>query len=169
MIFCHYFLSLLCLFIHQGHQPLLLPCASFHNSCKNCCWGYNLEEAESLVFGGVLETYLAHSFIAKYPATAGANHYTTATVQILSSHRGMCFISAIEWNMLNTQFDKCVEFLNMVTTKHSDSQQWHFFPKMYRSKQTKTKFLSLKGKNRLKWVKNCNKWRINIAVPTRYQ
>ena len=96
MIFCHYFLSLLCLFIHQGHQPLLLSCASFHISCKNCCWGYNLEEAESLVFGGVLETYLAHSFIAKYPATAGANHYTTATVQILSSHRGMRFISAIE-------------------------------------------------------------------------
>ena len=57
----------------------------------------------------------------------------------------------------------------MVTTKHSDSQQRHFFPKMYRSKQTKTKFLSLKGKNRLKQVKNCNKWRINIAVPTRYQ
>ena len=80
------------------------------------------------MFIGVLETYLAHSFIAKYPATAGANHYTTATVQILSSYRGMRFISAIEWNMLNTQFDKCVEFLNMVTTKDSDSQHWRFFP-----------------------------------------
>ena len=69
IIFCQYFLSLLCLFIHQGHQPLLLPCASFHISCKNCCWGYNLEAAESLVFGGVLETqtWRIHSLLNPPP------------------------------------------------------------------------------------------------------
>ena len=35
--------------------------------------------------------------------------------------------------------------------------------------RNQTKFLILKGKNRLKLVKNCIKWRINIAVPTQYQ
>ena len=35
--------------------------------------------------------------------------------------------------------------------------------------RNQTKFLILKGKNRLKLVKNCNKWRINITVPTQYQ